>query len=246
MNLSLMRLLARLLSSDHLSGRRAEQTQDAGYLLGGALLTILLCALSRNGVFTFSVVAAELLILAFMDANEIRRVFGTVLPASGAAVIFMLPAVFMGSFGSFGTVVLKVFESVLILSILRERISWKELTASLGRWHVPDVVILTLDMTIRFLTLLGRYSNLILEAVGLRKVGEDHWRSSGLSGILGNTFLKSRQLAGETGEAMACRCWDGDFRKNAGVSRRSVRIAAAAYSTYTGIVLWFIITQSWM
>lgn len=247
MNVALMRLLSRLLSSDFTAGGRKGREPYAGLLLAGTVLVILLCAFSGNAVFTFSVVVVLLLLLSFFSPGEIGRVLKTALLAALAAGIFLLPSVLLGSPRSFGTVVLKVFESVLVLSMLREWLSWKELTAALGRWHLPELVIWTLDMTVRFLVLLGRYSNAVLEAVSLRRVGDADWRNAGTGGILGNTFLKAGNLSKETGEAMACRCWDGSFERagaaSAGPGRRAVLAAAAACAL---LLFWFGLTQSWM
>ena len=65
---------------------------------------------------------------------------------------------------------------------------------------------------IRFLVILGRYMSRILEAVTLRRVGEENWKNAASGGILGLTYLKSQQMADHTAEAMACRCFDGDYR----------------------------------
>lgn len=247
MNLALMRLLSRLLSWDLAAGGRKNRGPYAGLLLGGAVLIILLCALSGNAVFTLSVVAVLLLVLSLFPAGEIGRVLKTAFLAALAAGIFMLPSVFLGSPRSFGTVVLKVFESVLVLSILREWLSWKELTAALGRRHLPEIVVLTLDMTIRFLVLLGRYSDAVLEAVSLRRVGDGSWRDAGTGGILGNTFLKARNLSEETGEAMVCRCWDGGLERAGAAPERPGRKAIlGAVAVDILLLLWFAVTQSWI
>ena len=247
MNLSLMKLLSGLLSSDWSAGSRQGREANAGLLLGGAIWIILLCALSDNAVFPFSVIAVFLLLLAFMESGAIARVLRTTLLSAGAAGIFMLPAAFLGSPRSFGTVVMKVFESVLVLSVLREYVSWKELTSALGRWHLPGILVMTLDMTVRFLVLLGRHSHSILEAVSLRRVGDQSWRNAGTGGIFGTTFLEARHLAEQTGEAMLCRGWDGSRESvSPPVRKAGKRAMLLAWSLYALLLVWFVLTQSWM
>ncbi len=224
MNVELLRVIARLLSSDLAAGNRSCGRRGMPLFLG-AVVTILLCALSRNAVFTITILAAALLRLSLMEAEAIRRALHATIAAAGMACIFMLPSVWLGSGGSFGTVVMKVTESVLVLSVLRELVSWKELTAAMGAFHLPEIFVLTLDMTVRFLVLLGRYSGEIAEAVTLRKVGKNDWRSAGTGGILGNTFLKARDLSVQTGEAMVCRGWDGhyaEWQETAGDDKKSL------------------------
>ena len=256
MNIELLRLLARLERSDLTAANDKRSESNAAAWLMAAILTILLCALSSNAIFTISVIAVMLLRVSVMETGGMARTLRTSAAASAFAAIFMLPAALLGSSGAFGNVVLKVFESVLVLSALRERVSWKGLTAAMGQLHMPGIFVLTLDMTVRFLVLLGRYSNAILEAVTLRRVGEENWRNAGTGGVLGTTFLKARQLSEQTGEAMACRCWDAEAAETeggevtgfgTGDNREQVRRSWLAFGILALLELaWFALSQSWM
>lgn len=217
MNLSVMRLIARIFRSDQQSdggGRSAAAHPAACLRLVGAFACILLCALSKNAWFTVSVLAVELLRTALKRPESVAHILRPVLVAVLFAAIFTLPAVFMGSPGSLGTVTMKVAESVLVLSVMNEEVSWKETTGALADFHLPDIIVLTLDSTIRFLVILGCFSEKMLEAVSLRRVGTKNWKNAGTGGILGTTFLKSQQLSQETSEAMICRGFTGDFRRS--------------------------------
>lgn len=243
MNIKVMRLLARLLKSDREAG--TTKYSAAGCLLL-ALVTVLLCALSGNAVFPITVIAAELFRLSLRKPETIAHVMGTVLLAAGAAAVFMLPAVFFGSPGSFGTVTMKVFESVLVLSMLGEDVPWKEMTAAMGKLRLPAVFVMTLDMTVRFLYLLGRFSNSVLEAVTLRQVGGKDWKSAGTGGILGNTFLKAQEMSKGTGEAMMCRCWDGEYAGHGADRGKEKSSGPAAGVILAAELVWFVMTQRWM
>lgn len=256
MNLEMMKLLAKLLKSER---EQKEREYDAAGCLVLAFSTVLLCALSGNAVFPVSVIAAELFRLSMRKPETIAHVLGNVLLATAAAAVFMLPAVFFGSPGSFGIVTMKVFESVLVLTMLNEDVSWKNMTAAMRRFHMPGVFVLTLDMTVRFLYLLGSFSNSVLEAVTLRRVGDQNWKNAGTGGILGNTFLKAQEMSQETGEAMLCRCFDGTCEgagdgsifPEQGGQRRIGRGAArmdrwALFLILAAEVLWFAVTEMWM
>ena len=250
MNLEMMKLLAKLLKSER---EQKEREYDAAGCLVLAISTVLLCALSGNAVFPVSVIAAELFRLSMRKPETIAHVLGNVLLATAAAAVFMLPAVFFGSPGSFGIVTMKVFESVLVLTMLNEDVSWKNMTAAMRRFHM------TLDMTVRFLYLLGSFSNSVLEAVTLRRVGDQNWKNAGTGGILGNTFLKAQEMSQGTGEAMLCRCFDGTCEgagdrsifPEQGEQRRIGREAArmdrwAFLLILAAEVLWFAVTEMWM
>ena len=173
MNLQLMKILSRLLETE--AGRDEDRKLPVlpwvRILL--AVLTIFLCALSRNAVFTYGVLAVELLHLSLLTTGQV------------------------------------------------------EITGAFGALHFPDLFVLVLDQTVRFLVLLGRYSNEIFEAVTLRMVGglqeriskEDegrrlshHARQHNFGGILGTTFLRARRMSAASYEAMECRGFDGTYR----------------------------------
>lgn len=222
MSLRILRLIGALLRND----AAVKNTNDkklqirAGLRLFAVLYTILLCALSRNAVFTVTVLAVLLLRLSMLPAPAIRRVVSrTVLPVLFAALI-CLPAVFLGHPGTMLTVSMKVLESVLLLSLLGEECSWKELTDALAVLHLPDVFILTLDMTVRFLVILGRLSVSLTESVELRSPADTarRWKQAlrAAGGILGTTFLLSQRMAQQTSEAMELRGFEGEYRRKRG------------------------------
>ena len=232
MNLALMRLIGRILRSDQrfYDDNSTRPRPAAALRLLGAILCILLCAISRNAWFTLTVIAVELARVCMKPAKEIAHILRPVLLAVVFAAVFTLPAVVLGSPGSFGNVTMKVAESVLVLSVLNEEVSWKETTGALTAFHLPEVFIITLDSTIRFLVILGRFSNTMLEAVSLRRVGRKQWRNAGTGGILGTTFLKSQQMAQETSEAMICRGFTGEVHgRTAPAPGSRKRLVNAAY-----------------
>lgn len=206
-----MRALSRLKESDLADSSEKKRGMPLTHLLS-SLLCIVLCALSRNAVFTASVLACAFLYTAFLPVRSMRNILGSLaLPCLFTALI-MLPAVFMGSPKTMLTVTMKVAEAVLVLGILNVNVSWKRLTEAFREIHIPDLFVLVLDQTLRYLVILGRYSNSLLEAVTMRSVGKLDWKRSGAGGILGTTFLKSQQMAAETEEAMRLRGFQGEYR----------------------------------
>ena len=182
-----------------------------------ALWCILLCALSRNAVFVIAVLAVELVRLALLPGQSLLRVLKRVIPPVLFSLLILLPGLFLGHPRTMLTISMKVLTTVLILAILNEDLRWQQITASFHALHVPQVFILTLDMTVRFLDLMGRMSQAMYEAVTLRTVSSsgrqyDRSRMKAAGGILGTVFLRSEIMAVEVAEAMECRCFDGTFR----------------------------------
>lgn len=209
-----MRVLARILESEKGVRQKAVLKVMPVIRISTAFLCILLCALSRNAVYTVMVLAFELARTACMNTESMKHVLKNVLTAVIFAFVITLPAVFTGNPGTMGTVVMKVAESVMVLSVLNEIMTWKEVTSAFRQLHLPSLFVYVLDSTMRYLVLLGRYADSMLEAVNLRSVGKTGWKDSHIGGILGTTFLKSQQMAQANTEAMACRCFEGVYETN--------------------------------
>ena len=206
-----MRVLSRILESESGTKQKAVLKVMPVLRVSTAFLCILLCALSRNAVYTVMVLAFELLRTAFMNPESMKHVLRNVIVAAVFAFIITLPAVFTGNPGTMTTVIMKVCESVMVLSILNEIMTWKEVTYAFRQLHLPSLFVFVLESTMRYLVLLGRYADRMLEAVNLRSVGNTSWRDSHIGGILGTTFLKAQQMAQENNEAMQCRCFEGIY-----------------------------------
>ncbi|MGI6107817.1 MAG: energy-coupling factor transporter transmembrane component T family protein [Lachnospiraceae bacterium] len=240
MGLKFMELIGHLLESDGLYRKRNARVMPI-LRIAAAFLVILLCALSQNAFFTVSIIAVLLARLAAMEASAIASVLKRMALPVLFTMVLMLPAVFLGNPRSMLTVTMKVFESLLVLGILNEELSWKEITGSLESLHLSGIAVMTLDTAIRFLVILGRFANRMSEAVSLRRVGKKNWRNAGTGGILGTVFLKSQQMSARTSEAMRCRCFDGKYQHH---GKRKPGAADACYALLIPLlVIWFLYTS---
>lgn len=212
MNPKFIHIIGIIIKSDRNSQAQEGKVRIFPLLrLLAAILTILLCALSKNALFTVTVISVELLRTALLSADQIRRVIRPVLTAAFFTALIMLPAVFMGYPSTFGTVTMKVFESVMVLALLNEKVAWKDMTGAFASLHLPSIFIYTLDSTIRYLFILGCFLAALSEAVWLRTFGKTNWRKAGTGGIMGTAALKSNQMAGRQYEAMLCRGFRGKY-----------------------------------
>ncbi|MCR5792382.1 MAG: energy-coupling factor transporter transmembrane protein EcfT, partial [Lachnospiraceae bacterium] len=65
--------------------------------------------------------------------------------------------------------------------------------------------------TLKYIVLLGDLCLQILYALRLRSVGRNNQKHTSAGGVLGVTFLKSREMAGEMFQAMECRGFEGEY-----------------------------------
>lgn len=180
------------------------------------LAVVLLVALSRGFFFVSAVAAAETVFLAFLDARIIVRILKA---ASGAFILsffLLLPSFFFFDAGSSLLLLCKVGISVLSVSLLSCVTRWDDITRSLKVLFVPDIFILVLDITVRYIALLGEFSLEMFHALALRSVGVNRRKHSSLAGIAGTVFLSSRSMADDMYAAMSCRGFTGEYRHRRG------------------------------
>lgn len=194
------------------AGKDARFSASPSLKLCYTLLFILLIACSKNYLFSLIMVAGTILALAGYPASAIRQILSGTMGAVLFSALILLPAVFMGNPQILLTIGTKVFLSVTLIGMLSAGTSWNKLTASLRAFHIPDIFIFTLDITLKYIAVLGEICMEILTALRLRSVGQNKKKAKAFSGILGISFLKSREMAEEMYAAMCCRGFVGEYR----------------------------------
>ncbi len=206
--LSVGSVLARLRMDD---GQETRLSPSAPVKLLVGLGCILLVSLSRNYAFVLLMLAATLVRVALLPAPAIRRAMGVALSAAGLTLLIMAPAVLLGQAHSPLLVGTKVLTTVAIALTVTASTPLHDLTAGLRAFHVPNIVILTLDLTLKSIVTLGQTASEVLVALRLRSVGRNDRKASSMGGVGGVTFLKANQAARDTADAMRCRGFEGDY-----------------------------------
>jgi len=173
-----------------------------------ACLGLIITTSCLQNIFWLGVMLAVVLVhFCFVSSKQLVRTITTSLAAAIFTALIMLPAAFLGSPNSMVLISAKVFISVSLVGILGTTTEWNRITAGLRAFHVPEIFVFTLDITLKYIVILGDISIDMLNALKLRSVGKNKSKSDALSGVLGVTFLKSRQMADEMYDAMICRCY---------------------------------------
>lgn len=175
-------------------------------------LFILLTACSKNYLFSLIMVAGTILALASYPASAMKQILSGTIGAVLFSIFILLPAVFMGNPQILLTIGTKVFLSVTLIGMLSAGTAWNKLTASLRAFHIPDIFIFTLDITLKYIAVLVEICMEILTSLRLRSIGQNKKKAKAFSGILGISFLKSREMADEMYAAMCCRGFVGEYK----------------------------------
>jgi len=146
-----------------------------------------------------------------MQGEEIIKILKSSFIIAVFTFIIMLPALFWGNSYSSVIITAKVFATVMSVNILSHSTRWNSITSALKRFFVPDIFILILDITIKYIMMLGDFSLNMFYALKLRSVGKNKSKYASLSGIVGTMFLKSKDMAEDMYAAMECRGFTGEY-----------------------------------
>jgi len=186
---------------------------NPGLRLGSAFVFVLLLSLSGSPSFVAISAAVLLALLSLHKAEQILGVLSVSLPAAALTFVILVPAAILGSPSSAVLIAVKVFLSVTAVRLATAALGAASVAGALKVFFVPDIFVLVLDVTLRYVAMLGELSLAMLHALKLRSVGRNAGKAASLSGIAGTLFLRSREMAEDMYAAMECRCFTGDYRR---------------------------------
>ena len=195
------------------SGREGRFNLPAGVRLLLMIALIILVSVTQNDLVIMAVGAVALVRLALMPAEDISAVVKAVLVAVIMAIVIFAPAVIMDPVRLWNSirVVAKILISVTLVGIFNRTTQWNHLTAALRKAHIPGTVIFIIDITFRYIVLLGNLMQELLTAVSLRSVGRNDKKYNSIGGVMGVTFLRGTEMNKEMYEAMQCRGFTDDY-----------------------------------
>ena len=177
------------------------------------LFLILLLSLSRNALILLMVTAGFLLYLCSWPAKDILGVISSAALAAFLTLLLCLPAMILrpGGIGNNLRLVYKVWLSVAMVNVFAHTTQWNHLTGALRQMHLPGVFIFILDITLKYIVLLGNLINDLLTSLMLRSVGKNQKKYQSIGGIMGVTFLRGAEMNQQMYEAMVCRGFTDDY-----------------------------------
>jgi cobalt/nickel transport system permease protein len=178
------------------------------------VVLILLISLTRNIEFLISVGVFLLLIVSLLNAVEIRYILRVGLAACIFTFVILIPSILMGNKNNSILIVFKVLETATLVSITSCTTRWSDITSAIKMFFIPDIFIMVMDMTMKYIIIFGEFSINMLYSLRLRSIGKNNKKDTSLSGIIGTMFLKSKEMAEEMYGAMECRGFTGEYKVN--------------------------------
>ena len=208
--LSLFRVISKIKMQEF--RKKPRHSVNVTLKISFTFLLILLLSLAKSFSFVLAANVYLLLILSFLDGKTIIRIVRPSVVMAFFTFLVMAPSLFFGYSYSAVMITVKVFASITAVSILTHTSKWSDINGGLKVFPVPDIFILVLDITMKYIVMLGDFTLNMLYALKLRSVGKNRNKYSSLSGIAGTMFIKSKEMAEDMYDAMECRGFTGEYR----------------------------------
>lgn len=208
--LSLFKILSKFKMQTNLKDSKYEI--NALVKLLSVLLFIIFVSMTKSFTFVIGSAVLLLVVISLLNAYQITHILKLSLTVGLFTFIIFLPSVFLGYGSNIIMVTLKVLCSVAMINTLAYTTKWNDLFAALTYLHVPSMFIFVIDITIKYIIILGEFSLDLLYALKLRSVGRSHKKNNSLGGIMGSMFIKSSDMADDMYKAMECRGFTGEYK----------------------------------
>ena len=175
------------------------------------ILNIIFISLSRSFVYLLIMDMYVLINLLLMDKKSRKRIFIKSLIFPFITLVALIPSMFNGNIYNSLLLFQKIITTIVMMNLLAHNTKWSEISKSLKLLFIPDIFIWIMDITIKYIVVLGEYSINLLYALKLRSVGITSNKYKSLTGIIGSLFIKSYKMSEEMFHAMECRGFVGEY-----------------------------------
>jgi ABC-type cobalt transport system, permease component CbiQ and related transporters len=234
--LSLLKVVSSVRAQGIKSGDRFGV--DAFFRVLFTLALVIMVSMSHTTGFVYIALAYILVLLCLLPSQDIIKTLRISLVAALFTLVIMLPAYIYGSGARVLLLPLKVLVTVMAVSILSRTTRWDLIIGALKRFYVPDLIVFVLDITLKYIVMLGEFCVEMLCSLRLRSVGKNKSKYTAISGVAGTMFLKSREMAEDMYLAMECRGFTGGYRA---VSKFSFKIYDLAYIIINAVLIYLFI-----
>ncbi|EKQ58184.1 MULTISPECIES: energy-coupling factor transporter transmembrane component T [unclassified Clostridium] len=175
------------------------------------LVMVILTSVSRNIIYLLIMDIYSLINLFLMEKRSRKRILLRSIIFPFITLIVLIPSMFYGNIHNSLLIFQKLLITILLMNLLPHNTKWNEISKSLKLLFIPDIFIWIMDITIKYIVLLGEHSINLLYALRLRAIGITSNKYSSLTGIMGSLFIKSYKMSEEMFYAMECRGFVGEY-----------------------------------
>ena len=196
--------------------------------VASVILMILCVSISRSFIYIFIIDIYVLINLFLMEKKSRKRLLLKSFIFPLVTLIALIPSMFYGNINNSLLIFQKLIITILLMNLLSHNTKWSEISKSLKLLFIPDIFIWIMDITIRYIVLLGEHSINLLFALKLRSIGITSNKYNSLTGIMGNLFIKSYKMSEEMFHAMECRGFVGEYTTKVNLKLKKIDYAYLA------------------
>ena len=196
------------------AGHEKKRHFPAMVKLFAMVLLIIVTSVCQDRVVLLAIAAVLLGYLCTWPAKGLWGVLKPPVAAAALTFVLLIPAMLMNPAGISNNLVVvgKVFLCVTMVTIFNHTTQWNHVTLALRKLHVPGVFVFTLDITLKYIVLLGNLMQDLLTSMQLRAIGKHDKKYSSIGGVMGVTFIRGTEMNEQMYEAMRCRGFTDDYR----------------------------------
>lgn len=178
------------------------------------VLLIIVTSACQNRVVLLGIAAVLLGYLCAWPAKDLWGILKAPMAAAAFTFVMFVPAMLISPAGIPNNLIVvgKVFLCVTMVTIFNHTTQWNHVTLALRKIHVPGIFVFTLDITLKYIVLLGNLMQDLLTSMQLRAVGKHNRKYSSIGGVMGVTFIRGTEMNEQMYEAMRCRGFTDDYR----------------------------------
>ncbi len=176
---------------------------------------IISVSLSRSTLYCVFINGFSFLILFGFCAKDLKKILYVPFFAAIFSGVILLPALIIYPNGANSLmIVLKVFTTVLAINIYVHSTDYYMVTSSLRSLLIPDMVILLMDISFRYIVIFGTQASELLTAIKLRSIGRDKGIKKALFNSVGVLFIKTKNSGESLYNSMILRGFNGKYFPN--------------------------------
>lgn len=207
---SLLRVLSEIKRNNGSYSSRIHRINPQLKLVS-TFLTVTLISSSKDFKFLGITYVYLFIISTQLRKEEIKKILSLNLIIPIFTLIALIPSIILGNIYSSLMIIVKVLATILVTSILSYTTKWSDITKSLRLLYIPNIFILIMEITIRYIFILGEFSFELFNSLLLKSVGKNANKYTSLSSLIGTLFMKSKYMGDELYSAMECRGFQGEY-----------------------------------
>lgn len=172
------------------------------------LITIIGTTAFTNNLFGIIYITLWLIyFLSLLDKKDIYKCVIFAMLVFIGNLIVLTPSIINNNYQSF-YIISKAVLMVLTINIYVFSTKWNHITKVLKFFKVPDLFILLLDITLKYIINFSELAIEMLNALKVRIIGKTNYNSTG---IVGTIFIKAKEQGEELYFTMECRGFTGEY-----------------------------------